>query len=144
MKTIDSFHGEYRFLSNFYICTIFHKGIAFPSVEHAFVASKSNDPEFWNKIRSIQQPGKVKRLGRKIQIIENWDQIRLSVMETLLRVKFSYPDLKRKLLATQDAILVEGNNWHDQYWGDCRCDKHINIPGKNMLGNLLMKIRSEL
>ncbi len=144
MKTIDSFHGEYKFLSNFYMCTIFHNGIAFPSVEHAFVASKSNDMQFWNTIRSTSQPGKAKRLGRRIQLIDNWDEIKDSIMETLLKTKFSYPMLRRKLLSTEDSILIEGNNWHDQYWGDCRCDRHIHILGKNILGKLLMKIRSEL
>lgn len=42
---------------------------------------------------------------------------------------------RKKLLATENALLVEGNTWNDTYWGVC------NGVGKNTLGQLLMKIR---
>ena len=59
-------------------------------------------------------------------------------MERILRVKFSSPDLKEKLLSTGDRYLVEGNSWGDVYWGVC------GGKGINMLGKLLMQIREEL
>lgn len=37
--------------------------------------------------------------------------------------------------------IVEGNYWHDNYWGNCTCDKCKNIEGQNKLGKILMKIR---
>lgn len=144
MEIIDSFKGQYRFLSNFYQVVIFHNGIPFPTLEHAFVASKSDDPRIWHEVYTIPTPGKVKRFGRKIQLIDNWDDIKDEVMRQLLIVKFSYPDLALKLLNTQNAELIEGNTWHDQYWGNCTCDRHINISGKNMLGQLLMEVREKI
>lgn len=33
-KTINRFHGEYGFLSNFHLCPIEYDGIIWPSVEH--------------------------------------------------------------------------------------------------------------
>ena len=47
-------------------------------------------------------------------------------------------ELKEKLLATENEELVEGNTWHDTYWGVC------NRRGKNKLGKILMRIREEL
>jgi len=68
----------------------------------------------------------------------DWPTTKLSVMENGLRAKFQVPELGAKLLATGNALLVEGNNWNDTYWGMCR-----NV-GENHLGKLLMKIRGEL
>ena len=60
-------------------------------------------------------------------------------METLVREKFSHnKDLKEMLLETGDAIIEEGNDWNDTFWGVC------NGKGENHLGKILMKIREEL
>jgi len=48
------------------------------------------------------------------------------------------PELRDKLLATNDAYLVEGNNWKDTYWGIC------NGVGENWLGRILMIVRHAL
>ena len=50
----------------------------------------------------------------------------------------SSEDLKEKLLATGDKILIEGNTWNDDFWGKCSDN------GKNNLGIILMKIREEI
>lgn len=63
------------------------------------------------------------------------------IMEEVVRAKFSQnPQLLEKLIATGDAELVEGNRWHDQYWGF----DLIKGIGENHLGIILMKIRAEL
>ena len=60
-------------------------------------------------------------------------------MEFCLRKKFTeHLDLQKKLLETDDAILIEGNTWGDTYWGMCAG------IGENKLGQLLMKIREEI
>lgn len=65
--------------------------------------------------------------------------MRDGVMLQLLRQKFlGDEELRRKLLRTGDAMLVEGNYWGDTYWGVCFGS------GKNMLGKLLMQVREEL
>ena len=62
-------------------------------------------------------------------------------MEEIVRAKFSQnPKLKAELLATGEAQLIEGNTWNDRYWG---VDVRSGI-GKNHLGKILMKVRSEL
>ena len=74
----------------------------------------------------------------------DWDKIKVDVMRDLLRDKFEDPNLRQMLLATYPNDLIEGNTWHDQFWGDCECPKHENTMGMNWLGTLLMEIREEL
>ena len=60
-------------------------------------------------------------------------------MYNTLVAKFTQnPDLAKKLLATGDALLIEGNTWNDRYWGVCRG------KGENRLGILLMLVREDL
>ena len=62
-------------------------------------------------------------------------------MEGIVRAKFTQnAGLAEQLIATGDRELVEGNNWHDTFWGaDGKTGE-----GENHLGRILMKIRGEL
>lgn len=149
-NVIDGFKDEYEFLSNFYRCTIILDGITYGNVEEAFQASKvlGSTPEetYLKRIRFAGiGPGKAKRLGRTCELREDWDSIKDEVMLQLVRQKFyTNTDLAYKLINTGNSIIIEGNWWHDNYWGDCKCDKCISKVGKNKLGMILMQIRNEL
>jgi hypothetical protein len=65
-------------------------------------------------------------------------------MEHALRKKFCIPELREWLVATYPIPLVEGNYWHDNYWGDCSCNKCQATPGINKLGKMLMDLRERL
>lgn len=133
------FRNEYWFCSNFYPSPVY----GYPTVEHAYQAAKTTDLTERRKIRAAKSPGEAKRLGRKVQLRADWVEIKDTVMETLLRQKFAEPSLRKILLETGEVELIEENNWHDNYWGECSCAK-CQGRGKNRLGKLLMKIRSEL
>ncbi|MCI0601831.1 NADAR domain-containing protein [bacterium] len=136
---IAGFSGEYRWLSNFWPAPIHVNDVSYPSGEHAYQAHKTADPVWRERIRMAPTPGQAKRLGRLAPVVPNWDSIKLSVMETLVRQKFStHEDLRRKLIATWPFELREENNWKDQFWGTC------NGIGQNHLGRILMRIRDEL
>lgn len=143
--TILNFKGPYKEFSNFEPVTIFWKGLKFPTVEHAYVASKSTDPKFWKKISQIDanKAGLAKRLGRKCQVRPNWDTVKVHYMEQFLIQKFKYEKFEKKLINTWYEKLVEGNWWHDNFWGNCLCEKCSGIEGQNMLGELLMIIRDQ-
>jgi ribA/ribD-fused uncharacterized protein len=131
---IDSFSGEYRFLSNFWSVNISYQGITYPSTEHAYQAAKS--PHFLERIRIATLPtGEAKREGQKLELRADWDNVKIQVMRELLMIKFANPDLQAKLLATESHELVEGNWWGDIFWGVC------NGVGQNHLGRLLMEVR---
>lgn len=133
------------FLSNFYVSSkqIQYEGLEADSVESAFQAMKSLDLELRKQIAAAT-PTAAKRLGRRLQIREDWLKIRTQVMHDLLETKFNNLYLSKLLLATGDEPLVEGNYWHDNFWGDCSCTKCEHIKGQNYLGRILMLVRDEL
>jgi len=139
-SVIDSFQGEYRFLSNFWPSEIEYDGFLFPTVEHAYQYSKFDNDAICDEIREANSPGEAKRLARKYKnfIRPCFHIAKQSVMQTLLQCKFRIPELQKLLLDTGDAKLIEGNTWNDTYWGVC------NGVGENHLGILLMDIRYDL
>ena len=142
---IVSFRGEHRFLSNFGFCSITLEGVELPSLEHAFVASKVNQEDVRCKAMEISNmtTSEAKRHGRRIPIRNDWNEIRVDVMRALIEQKFNFINMNgKKLMATKDRMLIEGNEWGDRYWGMERTD--IGYEGHNNLGNLLMERRTEL
>lgn len=136
--TIVEFQGDYRFLSNFWVLK---NGL---TVEHHYQAAKAVHDKDRDDILACATPGQAKRLGSKIKILPNWDHIKDGIMLKLVRDKFSDPRLAQMLLDTGDFEIIEGNKWHDNYWGSCNCPKCEGIPGKNKLGKILMQVRSEI
>lgn len=139
---IDSFKGEYRFLSNFYQSEFMYDGTMWPTVEHAYVANKLR-PEHYHSgkeaILTLVNPATVKGVGRKLPMRDDWDDIKLIVMRNLVTCKFRQnKELADRLLATGDQELVEGNWWGDTYWGVCKG------VGENHLGKILMEVRKQL
>ena len=118
-EVIDRFTGPYAFLSNFHPCRVTFYGMTFPSVEAAFQAAKCADHRDRAQFLAMT-PEQAKRRGRQIRMRDDWDARKRTIMHNLLVHKFSEnPDLIPKLLATGGAVLVEGNTWHDNYWGCC-------------------------
>jgi ribA/ribD-fused uncharacterized protein len=74
---------------------------------------------------------------------DDWDEVKTKVMLDVVRIKFSNPILRKMLLETGEEELVEGNHWHDNFWGSCRCEK-CGSSGQNMLGKILMQVRTEI
>ena len=141
---IDRFDGEYNFLSNFYECDVVYDGIAYRNSEAAFQAQKTLDMGLREQFGFLN-PSEAKKLGRKVFLREDWDEVKDRVMLEICLAKFSQnEDLKKKLLATGDAELVEGNWWHDNCWGNCTCEKCNGVPGENRLWKILMQIRDVL
>lgn len=142
-QKIDSFRGEYAFLSNFHPCQVYHDGILYPSVEHAFQAAKTLS--FGQRWEISQYPAdlkgaaRAKRTGKTLVLRPDWSEARVSIMHELVLQKFArHPALRHMLLATGNAELIEGNYWHDHFWGVCHG------TGENHLGLILMDVRSLL
>lgn len=138
---INSFEGQYDFLSNFYPSQIEYEGIIYPTVEHAFQAAKTTDVKTRKLIAAMPTPGQAKRAGRSVSLRPDWEDIKFSVMASCLEKKFEIPELRIKLLETGNQYLEEGNTWHDKVWGVCHCDK-CGCLGLNHLGYMLMQLRS--
>ena len=124
---------------NFYPSLIIVHGHKFPTVEHAYQACKTVDPLEKVFIRNAPTPGKAKQRGNLVTLVIDWEERKDGVMYQLVRQKFEIPSLKKLLLKTGTRYLIEGNAWNDTYWGQCPLG-----TGKNKLGIILMKVRSEL
>lgn len=128
---IDSFRGEYRFLSNFYIepdrtcveCE-FQQAKVYPALIPNFL---------------LLTPAEAKKLGRSVELRPDWEFVKKKIMYDLIKKKFTdHSILKYLLLQTGTNELIEGNTWGDTYWGIC------NGKGSNHLGRILMQVRGEL
>jgi ribA/ribD-fused uncharacterized protein len=160
---IGSFKGVWNFMSNFYpvVVKLFIDEAGsiwdtpmsggteevYPSVEHAFQAAKFLDPKIRTRFQWMNlAPGQAKNMAvylkNKGLVRADWQDVSLGYMRGLLIQKFRYSILRRKLISTFGAELVEGNWWHDNFYGDCLCEDCANIPGQNHLGRLLMEVRA--
>lgn len=143
--SITQFRGEYRFLSNFWTAPFVLDGVVYASVEHAFQAAKAENPLWSEWIRQAPTSGEAKRRGRLARRRTDWEYIKLGRMYRCVEAKFlQHENLKQRLLATGQRQLVEGNNWHDNTFGNCTCQRCAHIQGENHLGKMLMKIRGKL
>jgi ribA/ribD-fused uncharacterized protein len=136
-KVIDSFDGEYQWLSNFQRQSLEYKGLHFKNVEAAFQAQKVIDESQKAKFCNLD-PSMAKKLGRTVSLRPDWQKVKDQIMLELIRIKFEDPCYRIKLLATGDSELIEGNWWGDTYWGVC------GGIGKNKLGKILMQVREEI
>lgn len=154
---IDRFEGRHAFLSNFHESSLKLGKLIAPSVEHAYQAYKMIGVERFEAILKAKTPGQAKRMGRRFKIRSDWEDFKacdmfdgkevpfkVTVMVMLERQKYrqdAYLDLL--LRNTKEAKLIEGNWWHDNFWGDCTCPKCGHIEGENWLGKILEQVREE-
>ena len=147
MKTEKGFREEFSFLSNF---TYFDRPmvrwggnykLTFPTNEHFYIAMKTKDVNIRRQVCAHPLKG-LKKFGNSFPLREDWDDIKLDVMEYGLRYKFSEsnPKLRSALINTGHTELVEYNWWNDIFWSVCLKTE----LGDNNLGKLLMKIREEI
>lgn len=121
------------------------------SVEHYYQAQKFAGvqdvvaEEIVKKIQGAPSPEQAARFGRSLMrerpdlVRKDWDSSKVDSMYRALRTKFSsYPSLQKMLLSTAGSVLVEAST-HDLFWGAGRTG-----IGKNNLGLLLMRLRSEM
>lgn len=142
MKLIDSFSGNNNFLSNFFHAPVKIHGEDYRTNEHWYQAMKAYAPEYRARIRNIYSPGAAKKEGRNVMMHPDFEANKDAIMVRGLVAKFAqYPYLFQMLEKTGEAIIVEGNKWHDNYWGNCNCPKCEAVEGLNKLGNSLMVLR---
>ena len=130
------FRGVYACLSNMYPSPLKINGLYFSCAESAFQSFKTADPEIRKQFQFISGP-EAKRLGRKLELRSDWNDIRLDVMKAVLEIKFKrYPEFMAALEKAKRSYgeLVEDNTWGDTFWGRC------NGKGENHLGKLLQEV----
>lgn len=133
--------GEYGCFSNFSRHAVTLKGKRWPTTEHYFQAQKFAGTEHEEEVRMAKKPMEAASMGRdrKRPLRRDWESVKDGIMLDAVRAKFTqHDDLKAILLGTGDAKLVE-HTTNDSYWGDGG-----DGSGRNMLGQILMRVRDEL
>ena len=137
---IKEFKNQYFFLSNFYEYPIYYNKLVFCNAEAAFQAQKVINEKDQYKFINLNA-SQARKLGKTVQLRKDWEEIKDNVMYEIVKRKFlTNKELQQKLLETKEEELVEGNWWHDTYWG---VDSKTGI-GQNKLGKILMKVREEV
>lgn len=140
---IGFYQREFACLDNFSSFAIVYKGVRYPTVEHAYQAMKFIDtaPNIASRIAQATSPNDAKRIAFSNQEKQNpnWHDIKVDIMEDLLRTKLDqHPYVKQKLIKTKDYTICEDSPI-DTFWGIGE-----NRDGQNQLGKLWMKLRDEI
>ena len=151
----DEGKGEWRVLSNMYESPFQIDSITFPTVEHYFQWSKAKqfgDGASADKILKTPSPKAVKAIGKRVTGFDKdeWDKTKDGLMRVAVKAKFvQHPDLKTKLLETGTRQVGEASA-RDKYWGigtsadTSKASDPAKWPGKNVLGKMMMELRTEL
>lgn len=122
---IDNFIGEYSFLSNDFLHDVVMEGMIYPSTSHAFSAAKTLNQLDRARIRDTKDANKAKQISETLDPRYDWDDLRDTIMFSLLEEKFASTELRKKLMATNNAEIIT----HDD---------------NNYLGRFLMQLRKEI
>ena len=142
-KTSEAFGG----LSNMCAGFVIEVGnYSFLTTEALYQAFRFNEEEIQQIIMDEKSPMAAKMKSKKYRVTtrEDWDGVRIDIMEWCLRMKLkcNWQSFSTLLLSTADRKIVEESH-KDKFWGTVSEDAQV-LAGKNILGKLLMKIREEI
>lgn len=135
-------NGPYKEFTNLFKREIEFEGRTFACSEYAYGYGKFRDKTIADWVMTAPAPHLVSILIHNLfawDISEGWAAKKVDRMRQVLEAKFTqHPDLKAKLLATGDKLILEDSKM-DSFWGNGKKG-----TGKNMLGQLLMELRTKL
>jgi N-glycosidase YbiA len=127
------------FMSNYYKARFYIYGRWWICVEAPYQAKKCVNPADFDAIHQATKANDARNLGQQVEMRPDWNDIRVDVMYECCLAKFlQHKDLRDQLMATGEEELIEDSPY-DSFWG---CGPKGD--GKNMLGQVLMRIRNEL
>lgn len=143
------------FMSQWHPCTFAIDGVTYNCSEQYMMVVKAGlfgDEDIAGQILAAKHPRDQKRLGREIRGYDDatWAKHRRDAVLKGNIAKFTQSEkLKKRLLETGDAILVEANP-HDAIWGVALAEDDPRVldpkqwQGLNLLGDILMEVRAML
>ena len=142
-EVIGFYPREFYPFDNFSSFKVKWNGYLYSSVEEAYQAASfmGSDEELVEKIKKSYSADEAQRIAyaNRDKQRKDWDNIKVDIMEELLRLKLEQnPYVKKKLLQTKKYLIVEDSP-KDLFWG-----WGPNRDGNNQLGKLWMKLRDEL
>lgn len=140
---IGFYNREFFCLDNFSSFGFAYNGQYYQTVEHGYQSLRFKDvaPDIEEKIVKCYSAYEAQKIAHENieKQVNNWNDIKVRVMEDLLRAKLEQnPYVKQKLLQTEKFLICEDSP-KDSFWGI-----GYNRDGRNELGKLWMKLRNEL
>lgn len=144
---------ENGYMSNWYPSVFMFGSVEFSSMEQYMMYQKAvcfKDEEIAEKILATTDVAIIKALGRQVKGYNDsyWNGVRQLLVYEGLKEKFAQnDDLKKRLLDTEDSILVECAV-NDRIWGIGLSMKDSNRlepekwRGQNLLGYALMMVKN--
>ncbi len=141
--------------SNWYPSTFVVDAVVYCCGEQWMMWSKAKffgDAAIMAEVLAEKNPRKQKALGRKVANYDDavWKAVARDLVERGLLEKFRQnPELQTELLATGEDVIVEASPL-DALWGiglasdDPRATRPDVWPGKNWLGEVLMRVRATI
>ena len=108
---IDTFSGAWDFLANSYPVTVRLDGRAYPSVEHAYQASRVRGPALRALIAATPDPRRACQLAASHPERADWQEARVVVMRQLVEQKFHEPTLRERTMS-----LPRFSSWPGAAW----------------------------
>ena len=159
-EIIETHDGDYipfygGFMSQWFPSPFRYGPTLFPTAEHFMMAMKAklfDDFPAQMAIMSNSDPAAAKALGRRVKGFDPriWDVVKVATVFAGNWLKFTqHPDLRKELLSTGKAVLVEASPT-DRIWGigmaadDHRVRKPWLWRGSNLLGFVLMEVRDRI
>lgn len=149
---IVAFQSRYNILCNFYKNNLKFDGMTFTSVEQAYQFKKCKyleEDDLASKILKTDSPDEAKEIASHVKHDEKWHEASVDTMKQILEARANQcTDFVSALLESGDKLIVEATT--DTFWA---CGLGPNLakttkpsfhPGHNMLGGLLMDLRSKL
>lgn len=144
-------NDPYGSFSNFKKARMFLWGRWWNNTETPYQAAKCIDNAEREKIYNAKTPREAREIGQTVKMRPDWDsldpkhdpfyeyKVKDRVMYECVLAKFvQHPNLRAELMSTGSETIIEDSPY-DAYWG-CGPDG----SGKNMLGQILMRVRDEL
>lgn len=153
--TIRLFFGRQDFLSNWYPAMFVLDDTRYNCSEQRYMHKKAltfGDHDTAERIMRSKEPKTQKFLGRRVRNFDQrgWDLVKENIMYEANYAKFSQnQELGNKLRLTGCSILAEASPY-DRIFGigfsatDPRAMKMSQWKGQNLLGKILMKVRTAL
>lgn len=139
---IRFYENKYYMLSNFSSHAVGYENMLYMTAEHAYQSAKFENQDIKKEVQQARSSFRAKAVSHKHEERfqkQNWNDIKISVMEAILRCKLDqHEDVREALIQSGDAEIVE-NSQDDYFWG-CGTDG----TGRNEMGKVWMHIREEL
>ena len=152
-STITSFRSRFDPLCNMYKCSVGYNDKQFKSSEHLYGYRKcqfAGEAALAEQVFNAPDPFAAKRLTQSLDPakLKEWHAARADIMKDILLAKAtSVTNFREALLNSGDNIIVEVTD--DPYWGCGITNQAVAssidptyFKGSNMLGNILMQVRS--